>query len=182
VSIYHIGTIKALADWIDENLDQPLTIDDIALKSGYTKWHMQRLFKSVTGYAVAHYIRARKLTNAAIAIRLTRERLDDISAYFYFCSPQSFSRAFNRQFGMSPLAYRKMGEWSSTGFVMPFMTETISVSPVGASAFSRENRCVWLLKNNTVSCGYFRRIPPDEMLAAQMKALVFSACIGQRAE
>ena len=36
--------IDTIVEWIDDNLHQPLRIDDIARHAGYSKWHLQRLF------------------------------------------------------------------------------------------------------------------------------------------
>lgn len=36
--------IDTIVEWIDDNLNQPLRIDDIARHAGYSKWHLQRLF------------------------------------------------------------------------------------------------------------------------------------------
>ena len=40
--------IDTIVEWID-NLHQPLHIDDIARHTGYSKWHLQRLFYSTKG-------------------------------------------------------------------------------------------------------------------------------------
>ena len=39
--------IDTIVEWIDDNLHQPLRIDDIARHAGYSKWHLQRLFFTV---------------------------------------------------------------------------------------------------------------------------------------
>ena len=44
--------IDTLVEWIDENLHQPLRIDEIARRAGYSKWHLQRLFYSIKGRAL----------------------------------------------------------------------------------------------------------------------------------
>ncbi len=41
--------IDTIVEWIDDNLHQPLRIDDIARHAGYSKWHLQRLFYSTKG-------------------------------------------------------------------------------------------------------------------------------------
>ena len=43
--------IDTIVEWIDDNLHQPLRIDDIARHAGYSKWHLQRLFYSIKGEA-----------------------------------------------------------------------------------------------------------------------------------
>ena len=36
--------IDTIVEWIDDNLHQPLRIEEIARHAGYSKWHLQRLF------------------------------------------------------------------------------------------------------------------------------------------
>ena len=48
--------IDTIVEWIDDNLHQPLRIDDIARHAGYSKWHLQRLF-TVQGESLGRYIR-----------------------------------------------------------------------------------------------------------------------------
>ena len=46
--------IDTIVEWIDDNLHQPLRIDDIARHAGYSKWHLQH---SIKGRAWALYSR-----------------------------------------------------------------------------------------------------------------------------
>ena len=53
--------IQDLIDWIDNHLDSRLDIDTVARRAGYSKWHLQRIFKEHTGQPLGEYIRAKKL-------------------------------------------------------------------------------------------------------------------------
>lgn len=68
------GIIRDLLSWLESHLDQPLSLDNVAAKAGYSKWHLQRMFKDITGNAIGAYIRARRLSKAAVALRLTGGR------------------------------------------------------------------------------------------------------------
>ena len=68
------GIIRDLLIWLEGHLDQPLSLDNVAAKAGYSKWHLQRMFKDVTGHAIGAYIRARRLSKSAVALRLTGHR------------------------------------------------------------------------------------------------------------
>ena len=46
------GIIRDLLSWLEGHLDQPLSLDNVAAKAGYSKWHLQRMFKDVTGHAI----------------------------------------------------------------------------------------------------------------------------------
>ena len=63
--------IDTIVEWIDDNLHQPLRIDDIARHAGYSKWHLQRLFLQYKGESLGRYIRERKLPLAARDLRDT---------------------------------------------------------------------------------------------------------------
>lgn len=69
------GIIRDLLTWLEGHLDQPLSLDNVAAKAGYSKWHLQRMFKDVTGHAIGAYIRARRLSKSAVA--LTPDRAAD---------------------------------------------------------------------------------------------------------
>lgn len=46
------GIIRDLLSWLESHLDQPLSLDNVAAKAGYSKWHLQRMFKDITGNAI----------------------------------------------------------------------------------------------------------------------------------
>ena len=92
------GIIRDLLSWLEGHLDQPLSLDNVAAKAGYSKWHLQRMFKDVTGHAIGAYIRARRLSKSAVALRLTARPILDIALQYRFDSQQTFTRAFKKQY------------------------------------------------------------------------------------
>ena len=84
--------IDTIVEWIDDNLHQPLRIDDIARHAGYSKWHLQRLFLQYKGESLGRYIRERKLLLAARDLRDTDQRVYDICLKYGFDSQQTFTR------------------------------------------------------------------------------------------
>jgi AraC family multidrug resistance transcriptional activator len=80
--------IDTIVGWIDDNLHQPLRIDDIARHAGYSKWHLQRLFLQYKGESLGRYIRERKLLLAARDLRDTDQRVYDICLKYGFDSQQ----------------------------------------------------------------------------------------------
>ena len=90
------GIIRDLLSWLEGHLDQPLSLDNVAAKAGYSKWHLQRMFKDVTGHAIGAYIRARRLSKSAVALRLTARPILDIALQYRFDSQQTFTRAFQK--------------------------------------------------------------------------------------
>ena len=113
------GIIRDLLTWLEGHLDQPLSLDNVAAKAGYSKWHLQRMFKDVTGHAIGAYIRARRLSKSAVALRLTARPILDIALQYRFDSQQTFTRAFKKQFSQTPALYRRSTEWSAFGIRPP---------------------------------------------------------------
>ena len=101
------SVVQSIVSWIDENVHLPLHIDELARRSGYSKWHFQRIFKQVTGVSVGKYISERKLNLAARDLRETTQRICDISLKYGYDSQQEFTRRFDVVFNLSPGEYRR---------------------------------------------------------------------------
>ncbi|PHM37404.1 hypothetical protein Xmau_03882 [Xenorhabdus mauleonii] len=105
--LFHENIVKDTLSWIEENLESPLSIKIIAERSGYTKWHLQKIFKEQTGIALWEYVRSRRLSCVALALQFTRENIVDIAIRYEYDSQQSLCRAFKKQFNITPSMYRK---------------------------------------------------------------------------
>ncbi len=99
--------IHDLLDWIDNNLDSRLDINSVARRAGYSKWHLQRIFKEHTGHPIAEYIRAKKLQKSIERLTQSDEPILNVAIALGFDSQQSFNRSFKRQFGKAPGALRR---------------------------------------------------------------------------
>ncbi|EFE97762.1 helix-turn-helix domain-containing protein [Serratia odorifera] len=130
--MHQLDVINQLLAWIEQNLDQPLTLDDIAARSGYSKWHLQRMFKQQTGHVLGTYARRRRLTAAARELRLMRTSVAIVADKYQFDSQQTFTRGFKKQFGLPPAAYRRCTDWSSYGMQPPLR---IAAQPLPAADF-----------------------------------------------
>ncbi|MEO3988684.1 helix-turn-helix domain-containing protein [Pseudocitrobacter cyperus] len=100
--------ISEIILWIDDNIHQPLSINDVAARAGYSKWHLQRVFFQVKGQNIATYIRDKKLALAASDLIHSRDRILDISFRYGFESQQSFTRSFSKKYSVPPQAYRRL--------------------------------------------------------------------------
>ncbi|OEF24255.1 AraC family transcriptional regulator [Vibrio rumoiensis] len=106
----HFTRIEKVLEFIHEHLFLTLSLDDLAQKSCWSRWQLQRVFTAETGVNVAQYIREIKLSRAAEQLLdNSSERVLDVALSFGFNSEVSFSRAFKQFFGCSPRDYRKRG-------------------------------------------------------------------------
>ncbi|WP_260952667.1 helix-turn-helix domain-containing protein [Serratia marcescens] len=106
--IYKV-VVRDVIEWINENLEEQLHIERISAKSGYSKWHFQRIFKEETGISLGKYIRERKLSHAYQLLVNTDMSVIDISTSLGFTSQQVFSRTVKKELRRSPRDIRKNG-------------------------------------------------------------------------
>jgi AraC-like DNA-binding protein len=97
--------VQRMQDYIEINLTRKITLKELANAAGYSPWHAARLFKEVVGKAPFDYIRALRLTEAALLLRDGEMRIVDVAMDFVFDSHEGFTRAFSREFGMAPSKY-----------------------------------------------------------------------------
>lgn len=98
--------IQDSIDYIEKNLCDAIKIAEIAKQSHYSEFHFNRLFQTAIGTSVMSYVRERRLSEAAIDLIETNEKITDIALKYQFSSEESFSRAFKNKYGASPRYYR----------------------------------------------------------------------------
>lgn len=100
--------VKKSIMYIEEHLHEPLTLEDIAQQSNFSKFHFHRIFQKSTGMTITEYIRMRRLANASAALLYSKERILDIAFYYQFESQESFTRAFKKIYKLPPGQYRRL--------------------------------------------------------------------------
>jgi AraC-like DNA-binding protein/quercetin dioxygenase-like cupin family protein len=99
--------IGNILDYINSNLHEELSIDNIALKFYISKYYLMHKFKAQTGYTVHNYVQQKRLIKAAALIK----KGNQISSVYLECGfgdYSNFERAFKREFGLSPKKYYKI--------------------------------------------------------------------------
>ena len=94
--------IQKAIDFIEDNLEQAITIEICAKKAYMSVSGFYRMFISVVGYTVKEYIRMRRLTAAYNDLLQTDEGVLSIAIKYEYNSADSFTRAFKKQFGILP--------------------------------------------------------------------------------
>ncbi|KAG6337289.1 hypothetical protein ID866_1796 [Astraeus odoratus] len=98
--------ILPILDWIEDNLESPLSLEKVSERSGYSKWHLQRMFKKETGHSLGQYIRSRKLTEIAQKLKESNEPILYLAERYGFESQQTLTRTFKNYFDVPPHKYR----------------------------------------------------------------------------
>lgn len=109
---------KSIA-YMEQHLEQPLTLADIASYAGFSPHHFHRLFRREIGLNIADYLRRRRLALAAQLLLHTETPIIDISLHCHFESQESFTRAFKKMYGIPPGRYRKMFSLHAQSSIQP---------------------------------------------------------------
>jgi len=92
--------------FIEDNIDNDISVHDVASAAFYSTFHFSRMFKALTGESIKDYISKRRLTIAAQRLMNEDVSLIELALTSRFSSQEAFSRAFKRMFGISPGKYR----------------------------------------------------------------------------
>lgn len=96
-------SLKAAIDFMEQHLLEDIDAQDVARTVHMSPYYFQNGFKLVTGYSVKEYIRCRRLYLAALEVVRGKEKIIDLSYRYGYDTPESFSKAFSRFHGVSPL-------------------------------------------------------------------------------
>lgn len=89
-------------EYIEENLNSVLALEDVARIACCSKYHFHRMFFASFEVTFAEYIRRRRLTLSAVDIVSGNKRIMDIALKYGYDSPNAFTRAFRNIHGVNP--------------------------------------------------------------------------------
>lgn len=102
-----VYAVERMQNYIESHLQEKITLKQLAEAAGYSPWHADRLFKEMIGKTPFEYIRSLRLTKAAFKLRDDDCKIIDVALDYLFDSHEGFTRAFSREFGLSPRTYAK---------------------------------------------------------------------------
>ncbi|MFA1653796.1 helix-turn-helix domain-containing protein [Klebsiella quasipneumoniae] len=118
--------LKMLA-WLEDNIYCNPAIDDLAQYMGYSRRFVYEVFYQYGRLPIGQYIRLRRLTIAAVSLRLTRQPIAAIAWQLSYDSPQTFSREFKKRFSLSPREYRCAAHWDTAKLLKKYPTDDESL-------------------------------------------------------
>lgn len=117
ISQFQYGPIDRLADlpaWISAHLNENLSVENLASRACVCPRHFGRIFKRYFKTTPAHYVERARLDEARRRLKSTRNSIEYIARAIGFAHVDSFRRAFERHYKMSPLVYRKESQARSS--------------------------------------------------------------------
>ena len=99
--------LETIESYIMENINEQLSLEDIAYEVGYNTSYIIRAFKKKYGLSPHAYMINKKINCAEnILAKNSNLNVSDIAYEFGFCDQSHFTRSFKRVFGISPNTYK----------------------------------------------------------------------------
>lgn len=99
----YVERINLVIDHITARLDEDLSLAVLADVAGFSPFHFHRIFTTLVGETVNDFVNRVRITRAAQLLRATPDlRILDAALACGYTSASGFSRAFRKQFGISP--------------------------------------------------------------------------------
>ena len=99
--------LSLLMDWMSQNLDATLTLDDLAERASMSRRTFTRRFRQMTGTTVGEWLLNQRLAFSQRMLEMTDKPIEIVAEMAGFASPAIFRRCFGQAFSIKPSAYRK---------------------------------------------------------------------------
>lgn len=99
--------LRRVLDYIDANIRNDISLEDLAVIAGYSLFHFARKFTATMGIAPHRYVNQARMKVAMTELVAGKLPLAEIAFNAHFSSQASFTRAFHRATGMTPREYRR---------------------------------------------------------------------------
>ena len=93
--------------YVQEHMNEKITVESIAHDLGFNRSYLSRRFKQELGFDLSPFINRCKLEASKNLLTYTNKSLSDISIYLCFSSQSHFQNLFKKQFGLTPMQYRR---------------------------------------------------------------------------
>jgi len=103
-----IAQLQRACVYISECYAEEITLDDVARKAGFSKYHFTRLFREYTGMTFYHYVNTVRMSTAQTMLTDPQNSITSIAFAVGYSSMSSFIRMFKGFYGFTPSAYRHM--------------------------------------------------------------------------
>nr|BFD41042.1 AraC family transcriptional regulator [Pseudomonas sp. FFPRI_1] len=119
---------NAVLAYIDGNLEGDLSVRTLSRVANFSEFHFHRQFTAFVGVPVSRYVQLMRLRDAAHRLASQADySVLEAALGAGFESPEAFSRAFRRGFGMTPSVFRKQPSWQvwNAVFAIPHFSRSI---------------------------------------------------------
>lgn len=104
VDCRYIFDLRRILNYIEKHLHDNISVEDISINAGYSYWYCNRLFRSLFGESLAAYLYRLRMEAAKEELKEFRS-VKLVAESLSYRSPEGFSRAFQKYYGITPSAF-----------------------------------------------------------------------------
>jgi len=105
-AIDYVARVNRAIDYILENLEEPVKLEDVAKSAHFSPFHFHRIFRSIVGETLQQFVKRLRLERALRTMSHQPElSLTDVALASGFGSSSDFSRSFKQRYGVPPSAF-----------------------------------------------------------------------------
>lgn len=98
---------QAMLDYIEDNYKEDISLDEIAKAGNVSRSQCSKLFKQYTNQSPINYLNTYRLEKSRELLRNSDDSISEIAYDCGFNEQSYFNRLFLREYGCTPLEYRK---------------------------------------------------------------------------
>ena len=98
---------EKMIDYIENNLDEDLTLEHMEEEFHYCKSYLARIFSKEKGGTIYQYVKKRRVEEAAKKLQKTDKAIAEIAYEAHYGSQQAFTLAFRQVYLVAPQVYRR---------------------------------------------------------------------------
>ena len=102
--------INKAIDFIFDNIDNEITVDDVARHCSYSEYHLMRMFKEHTDEALYQFIKRTRIERSAWRLKVEKDKSITEIGVDYGYSSSNFATAFKRHLNITPANFRNVSE------------------------------------------------------------------------
>ena len=99
--------VKEIVSYINDNFNRNIDLKALSIKYFINEKHLNRIFKTVLGYTIHHYILKIRIENSKRILEITDSTITDVAFEVGYYDCAHFSKTFKRWEGITPFEYRK---------------------------------------------------------------------------
>ena len=109
VPVRYRERITAVEQYVGQHMAERLDREVLAAVAGFSVPHFHRVFTAHVGENIASYVRRARMLRAGQKLRMGAVDITEVALAAGYDTHAAFSKAFKRQFGLSPSEFRQLG-------------------------------------------------------------------------
>ncbi|NML62643.1 helix-turn-helix transcriptional regulator [Massilia sp. RP-1-19] len=103
----HTRAVQRVKDYIQENLEQHITLDTLASLANVSRFHFARMFRQSAGVSAMTFLERARMARAQALIRVGGIPLAQVAMLVGYADQSYFTRRFRLHVGVTPAAYAR---------------------------------------------------------------------------